>query len=785
MKDLMKAFIIKIDERLETHSSAIGEHGATIKELGTTFRNLEIQMPAYAKFMKEILSKKRKVEEAPMVKLTKHCVSINLMSLSIFSRLEGEIGEIRSIPVSLQLADQTITIPEGIMEDVLVWIVSPPFDGTGFVAWRKSMLVSLSAKNKLGLINGCHDKPTEDSPYYPYWERCNDMLIAWITNSLSREIATSVLWYDTAREVWLDINERFGQSNGSNFIQMQREIGSISQRTSNIASYFTRLRSLWDEMNTTYVGHVCLCGALPKFLEELKLFCMMKKKKRESIFSRFSAESVSFSASSAPNNGQRSFNQRIQFETKRPNQSISCKYCKKPGHIIEKCYKLHEFSPDFKFNKNKRSASCVYVDVSSSSIPSTPSQGSITPDISSYGFTQEQYQHLMSLLQQSHIYPGANNNLSSGENTAYANFAVHYRHLDLRLRATNHRTPHKHLLHNLTPLARPYLTPLPNGYKVKVVSTGSLHLGFDIILHNAPSLKSPLKIGRADNGLYFLHLIDDVQSPFCAFTSMVHTKFHTSVQCFGSDNAFELGTSSESKSFFTSQDLPNSSPSPTSAFSPHSPIPSPHDVLNSPFFTTDPSSTSPHVVSPTPSVSLPVRHSSRISNPLPHLKDYVSPSLALKALDYLVSKEAMLKKFPALDANHTWDIIHLPLHKKTIPCKWVYKIKQRSNVSIERYKAKLVIRGDTQKEGIDYNETFSLVVKFTTIKCLLTIAALRNWTVYRLDVNNAFLHGDLHEEVYMKIPPGLQLSSISPSFSSPLVRKIMKSLYGLKQDSRQ
>ncbi|XP_070040661.1 uncharacterized protein [Nicotiana tomentosiformis] len=171
-------------------------------------------------------------------------------------------------------------------------LVSPPFDGTGFLALRKSMLVSLSSKNKLRLINGRHDKPTEDSPYYPYWERCNDMVIAWITNSLSREIATSVLGYDTAREIWLDINERFGQSNGSRFIQIQREIGSISQGTSDIASYFTRLRSLWDEMNIAYVA----------------LFCSMMKNKRRASSPGFSAESVSFSASSSPNNGQRSDN---------------------------------------------------------------------------------------------------------------------------------------------------------------------------------------------------------------------------------------------------------------------------------------------------------------------------------------------------------------------------------------------------------------------------------------------------------------------------------------------
>lgn len=148
----------------------------------------------------------------------------------------------------------------------------------------------------------------------------------------------------------------------------------------------------------------------------------------------------------------------------------------------------------------------------------------------------------------------------------------------------------------------------------------------------------------------------------------------------------------------------------------------------------------------------------------------------------------MLKEFTALEANHTWDIVPLPLHKKLISCKWIYKIKQKSDGTIERYKARLIIRRDTQKEGIDYTETFSLVVKFTTIKCLLSIAAKKGWTVHQLDVNNALLHSDLHEEVYMRVPPGFEFSSSIPvvsSSTSPLVCKLRKSLYGIKQASRQ
>lgn len=139
----------------------------------------------------------------------------------------------------------------------------------------------------------------------------------------------------------------------------------------------------------------------------------------------------------------------------------------------------------------------------------------------------------------------------------------------------------------------------------------------------------------------------------------------------------------------------------------------------------------------------------------------------------------MLQEFHALEANHTWDLVPLLAYKKPISCKWVYKIKHKSDSSVERYKARLVIRGNTQKEGIDYTDTFSSIVRFTTIKVLLSIIVKRNWTIYQLDVNNTFLHGDLHEEVYMKPPLGLTLSSSIPT-STPLICKLRKSLYGFK-----
>ena len=133
----------------------------------------------------------------------------------------------------------------------------------------------------------------------------------------------------------------------------------------------------------------------------------------------------------------------------------------------------------------------------------------------------------------------------------------------------------------------------------------------------------------------------------------------------------------------------------------------------------------------------------------------------------------------ALEANNTWTLTSLPPGKKPIRCKWVYRVKYNSDGSVKRYKARLVAKGFTQKEGLDYLETFFPAAKMVFVKCILVVAAAKGWFLSQLDVNNAFLHGDLHEEVYMGLPPGFH-SKGEPSQSQQLVCKLNKYLYGLK-----
>ena len=114
-------------------------------------------------------------------------------------------------------------------------------------------------------------------------------------------------------------------------------------------------------------------------------------------------------------------------------------------------------------------------------------------------------------------------------------------------------------------------------------------------------------------------------------------------------------------------------------------------------------------------------------------------------------------------------------YQKPVGCQWVFTIKHKADDTIERYKARLETKGYTQTYGIDYLETFSPIAKIDTIRILFSILANKNWPFHQFDVENAFLHGDLKEEVYMEAPPGF-----SEDFQIIEVYKLKKALYGLK-----
>jgi hypothetical protein len=153
----------------------------------------------------------------------------------------------------------------------------------------------------------------------------------------------------------------------------------------------------------------------------------------------------------------------------------------------------------------------------------------------------------------------------------------------------------------------------------------------------------------------------------------------------------------------------------------------------------------------------------------------VEPTCFEQAVGNSKWDNAMDEEMAALDANATWELVALLEDKKAIGCKWVYKVKHNADGSVSRYKTRLVAKGYAQMYGIDYEETYSLVIKMTTIRAVIAVAAAKRWSLHQMDGKNVFLHGDLQEEVYMEKPPSY-VDQTHPN----LVCRLKKALYSLK-----
>ena len=142
-------------------------------------------------------------------------------------------------------------------------------------------------------------------------------------------------------------------------------------------------------------------------------------------------------------------------------------------------------------------------------------------------------------------------------------------------------------------------------------------------------------------------------------------------------------------------------------------------------------------------------------------------------------QKAMVEEMKAIEKNSTWELVDLPKGEKAIGVKWVYKTKRKPNGEIDKYKARLVVKGYKQEYGVDYTEVFAPVARLDTVRMVIAMAAQDSWPIYQLDVKSAFLHGELKEQVFVEQPSGFIKSG-----QEHLVCKLKKAFYGLKQAPR-
>ncbi|XP_016510401.2 uncharacterized protein LOC107827725 [Nicotiana tabacum] len=417
-------------------------------------------------------------------------------------------------------------------------LVTESFNGMGYGGWRRSILLGLSCKNKLGIINGTVVKPNENSPLFEPWCQCNDMVTAWILNSLETEIRESI----------------------------RKDLASISQGSSSITYYFNRIKKLWDELAYSISYPECTCGckeAFQKLEDEQKvhqflmglneaysgvrrnILIMKPMPDIDSVYAMliedesqvevqpatpsFSSDSSSFSTGV-----QKPYTSRVNFDASnkvnfdasgKGNSNMVCSYCKKLVHLIDKYYKLHGYPPS---SSSKFKRTTAYAHVSDPSRANAPdnhvTEGSkVVPlDIGGNILSKEQYEQMVSLLQltkqsstlqdlsaASVNFAGLISSVDFSNYISHAcNFSKVYDSLwIIDSGATNHKIPHKSLLTNITPLPLPYLVTLPNGYKVKVTCTRSLSLSVTISLPHVlpgPFMKKTLVLGKLQKGLYIL-----------------------------------------------------------------------------------------------------------------------------------------------------------------------------------------------------------------------------------------------------------------------------------------
>ena len=148
-------------------------------------------------------------------------------------------------------------------DTTIIKLVPEPFNGTGFIDWKRSIMLSLSPKNKLCFIDGSLPEPPLNHINHAAWHKCNDMVKNWLHCSLVKNIAKSVYYCKTGTEIWNDLEERYGQAIASQLYSLRQSLLDVKQESDeSVADFYTKIKSIWDEIDMHDPLSVCSCNVL-------------------------------------------------------------------------------------------------------------------------------------------------------------------------------------------------------------------------------------------------------------------------------------------------------------------------------------------------------------------------------------------------------------------------------------------------------------------------------------------------------------------------------------------
>nr|GEV43342.1 ribonuclease H-like domain-containing protein [Tanacetum cinerariifolium] len=643
-----------------------------------------------------------------------------------------------------------------------------------------AMKLALQIKHKMGFITGTCVRTDylACALLLEQWDRCNDVVLNWILSSLSQDVYLGHVFSSNAATVWNELKDTYDRIDRYNVFNLLQKTNSFKQGGLPVSEYYHKLNSLWREYEILTKLPNCTCSARLEVANYDKMLKLMEESHRGIPFSSGTVKTDKAQASafvSKQSDMHRSRNNNWSNNRNNVNRgvydSLLCKNYGLKGHTIDRCFELIGYPPGFKRNPNLKPNINENSKNNRGDFRKGSSNNSESKTSSNVSFTNEHVMKLMSIFNDKGSFAGQSN-MTDMVNLVDVS--------DLKLTVDH-----------------------PNGTLAKITHVGNLKLNNDVMLFDVLVIPeytvnllsvhklikdSKFSVGFDETKCYIQevwhcrlgHPANQVLKLLKGSLNLSNTDHegpcevcHKEKQAKQTRDSFPL---SENKSTVFGQLM-------------HHDVWGPYKVISREgfrYFLTIIDDYSSVESDPKPKASISPDddeegsscrdgcvHQSGPSHILdqPEVDEHIPTSgsgsdlqgsgndglITATSIDENTSSKgnvgfndqisAMNDEINALYENDTWYLVDLPFGRKPIGSKWVFKIKYKSDGELDRFKARLVAKGFRQKEGLDYEETFSPVVKMGTVRCLLSLAVKKEWDIYQMDINNAFLYGTSKVEI--------------------------------------